>query len=633
MPKIPEHYFSVFFVLGLLVVAAYALQRFNEPSFPNRETLPRTVPPLRYLFLRRAYRRALFTYVIASLSLYSVLVLPGPAIIPALGAVGIGTDFPAEGWALLVALLLVGLVPNSHLRWLTSIEECLRRWVHAWFFVPEGVVKTVGFLEDARYEPPASQLDAVASPLRKRLRNDLRLPTNSLRYRWARATMLIASLRQMGAGAAHPLSRAAFEPFQEDFEAIVEKHRALAQEIDALGDGPINEETEETLIKSVDKLLRRIYAYISWGIRYQADREQEVDQTLEELGFRVPPTGGRRLFDTILPPLIFVALVTMLFWLALDAVTRMMGSPAPSLHMSVVYALTSAVAASLMYGGAALIALERRSVQIEQKVWRQGAASGLVAIAMHAGLVTWAVIIASTVLWQFPATLESLVGLAKLVQSLASGASGSGAAAPEWSFLPVRMTTALPWLLAGATASVLLANLMGGDVRRSGARQRTRDAIVLGGGLGLAVALAQLIQISLSDLLVVETAPISSVPIVALAGSACGAIIGFVVPQACRENLVTPPDRNMSRVLRDLLRDAETTLGTRSTAEDWVFMPHQDLGGITPAEAIQYRTLATGVRTLLESEAPRRREDARLDRSERPMPTVVAGSRSLDSRP
>ena len=40
--------------------------------------------------------------------------------------------------------------------------------------------------------------------------------------------------------------------------------------------------------------------------------------------------------------------------------------------MSVVYALTSAVAASLMYGGAALIALERPSVQIEQKLWLQG---------------------------------------------------------------------------------------------------------------------------------------------------------------------------------------------------------------------------------------------------------------------
>lgn len=99
MPSLPEHYLSVFFVLGLLVVAAYAWQRFNEPSFPNQEALPRTVAPLRYLFLRRAYRKALLTYVAVSLLLYSVLVLPGPSIVPVLSTVGVD-NFPAEGWSL-----------------------------------------------------------------------------------------------------------------------------------------------------------------------------------------------------------------------------------------------------------------------------------------------------------------------------------------------------------------------------------------------------------------------------------------------------------------------------------------------------------------------------------------------------
>ena len=47
-----EQFWSIFFVIGLVVVVAYAWQRFNEPSFPQRENLPRTVDPLRYLFLR-----------------------------------------------------------------------------------------------------------------------------------------------------------------------------------------------------------------------------------------------------------------------------------------------------------------------------------------------------------------------------------------------------------------------------------------------------------------------------------------------------------------------------------------------------------------------------------------------------
>jgi hypothetical protein len=606
MPEILHHYFSVFFILGLLVVASYAWQRFNEPSFPNQEALPRTVVPLRYLFLRGAYHRALLTYVAASLLLYSLLVLPGPSMVEVLNTVGV-KGFPAQGWALLVSLFLVGLVPNSNLKWLNAIEEWLRRLVHAWFFVPHGIVRTIGVLEDAQYEPPASQLEALAAPVRRRLRSDLRLPPGCLGYRWARATMLIASLRQVGAGAAHPLSKAAFAPFQEDFEEIVEKHRLLAQDLEALGDGPANDEAEENLTTSVDKLLRRIYAYISWGIRHQTAREQGVDQALEELGFRIPPTGGRRLFDIVMPAVLLVATITMLFWLSVDAIDRAMGGTAPTIHLSVVLALTSAVAASLMYGCAAFIALNRRSAQIEQKVWRHASPSCLLSIAIRAGLVTWAVIIVSTVVWQLPTTLQSLAGLTQLVQSLAVVGAEGGPDAVEWSFLPVRMATALPWLLVGATASVLLASLMGGDVRRTGKPQRVRDAIIMGGGLGLATATAQMIQTSLSNVLIGETAPLGLVPIVGLAGFACGTAIGFVVPHACRANLVRPFDPIMAGALRYLLDQAESILGTRAAAEDWVSLPRNELGGITPAEAVQYKTRATGVRRLLESEAPPQR--------------------------
>jgi hypothetical protein len=50
-----DHYWSVFFFFGLLVVTAFAWKRFNEPSFPNQESLTRTVDPLRYLFFKSAY--------------------------------------------------------------------------------------------------------------------------------------------------------------------------------------------------------------------------------------------------------------------------------------------------------------------------------------------------------------------------------------------------------------------------------------------------------------------------------------------------------------------------------------------------------------------------------------------------
>jgi hypothetical protein len=100
---------------------------------------------------------------------------------------------------------------------------------------------------------------------------------------------------------------------------------------------------------------------------------------------------------------------------------------------------------------------------------------------------------------------------------------------------------------------------------------------------------------------------------VGLAGFACGAVIGFKVPWGYKTNLVTPPDPVMARALRDLLRQAESALGSKVAAENWVFTPHPDLGWITPAEAAQYKTHATGVKWLLESEAAARREQAHAE--------------------
>ena len=94
------------------------------------------------------------------------------------------------------------------------------------------------------------------------------------------------------------------------------------------------------------------------------------------------------------------------------------------------------------------------------------------------------------------------------------------------------------------------------------------------------------------------------VPIVGLAGAACGAVIGFMIPHACRANIVTPLDPNVAGELRHLRERAEAAFGDKIAAANWLFMPNNGLGGITPAEAVQYKTYATGVHTLLAQDAP-----------------------------
>jgi hypothetical protein len=608
-----DHFLSVFFVLGLITVVAYAWQRFNEPTFPTGDALPHTVTPLRYLFLRSAYQKARCAYVAVLLFVYCLLVAPGPSMAEALGQVGL-KDFPPAAWALVVALLIAGLLPNTKVKPIIMIEEWLRRLIHESYFVPDGVKKTIGILEDADYEPPEAQLRAVASPLKEQVLSGLKLERDSLGYRWARASMLMQSLRQMGAGGSHPLKKAAFEPFKDDLEEIRARYKALAQDIAALQRavprsaaprGLTDDDKEENLTGAVDNLLMRIYAYVSWGVRYQVDSQKAIDDTLQDLGFRIPELGDRRLFDTVAPAVLLIALITIVFWVTVDTINRAIGAPAPTLYRSILYALTSAAAASFMYGRAVFIALKQREAQIEQKIWRQGAPVRLVPIAVRAGLFTWAVIVVTTVTLRLPDTLASLPGLAHVVKSLSVAAASSAPGTQPWNFLPVRIATAFPWLLAGATVSVLLACALGGDVRRIGMRQRLRDAALVGAGLSLAVAAAQLIQSSLADGLGSDdAAPLGFVPIVGFAGFLCGAVIGFMVPRTSRANLVTPTDPISVRMLRDLLRQAEIRLGSRAAAQDWVFMPHPRLRGISPAEAMQYQAYANEVQLLLDGEEP-----------------------------
>ena len=624
-----EQFLSIFFLIGLLVVTAYAWQRFDEPSFPERENLPHTVDPLRYLFLRSTYGKARLAYVAGMIVLYCLLVAPGPTMIQTLGEVGF-KDFPPSAWALLIALVLtgVGAAPAS-VKWLNFLEEWLRRWVHSWFLVPDGIERTIGVLEDARYDPPASQLALVDDKARERLQDDVKASAGTLRYRWARTAVLMVSLRQMGAGAVHPLKRAAFGPFEEDFKSILASYRALRQDVEAARANPNDSDTEENLLASVDSLLKRIYAYMSWGLLQQADRESDIDQILEDLGFRIPKTGGRRLLDVVVPAAILVAIITMVFWVSMDVGRWAMGwSTGLDVSDTVIGALSPAIAAALMYGSAVFIALRGRSIEIEEKTWHEDSARCLIPIALKAGLVTWAVIIAATIISdQFPQAWRSLVAMMHNLSSFMAG-TATGAFEEEWSFLPIKIATAFPWMLVGATAAAVLASSLRGDVRRIGPAQRVREASVLGIAVALAALAAQTIQLALSEKFEGASVSFADIPLVAVAASACGAVIGFKVPVAYRINLVTPRDPIMARALRALLAQANIDLGSDAAARDWIFAPHDDLDGVTPAEAVQYKTLATGVGRLLEAEAARRRDEAR---TERPTPVVIEGGRSASS--
>jgi hypothetical protein len=502
-------------------------------------------------------------------------------------------------------------------------------------------------LDDARYDPPAAQLNFLQGPLKEKCQEDLRSARGTLSYSWARATILVTSIRSMLNGAPHPLQRGAFAPFRDEFfEDILVKYRALKLDIQALN--PDDEDDEEKLSRSVENLLKRVYAYISWGIRYQVDSEREVDQTLNDLGFRIPDRAtGHHLLDIVVPTVLLIAAIVTVFGVVNNVVCLEMGWEATDaicpdatdchpIYKSIGKALTSAMAACLMYGAIVLIVLKHRAARIEQKVWDERSWRCLIPIALKAGLATWLVIVFATVYGKPSNAWHSLIGIAQLVLQPTAETGASASAAPDWAFLPTKMATAFPWSLVGMTASIFLVIRLGGDVRRTGTADRLRDAIVMAAALGIAAAVAQLIQTSLVDqfrglgLTKESLPPDRLVWIEGLAEFACGVIIGFVVPPACRANVTTPVDPMAARALRDLQRDARTKLGSKAAGDDWVFTPNDDLRGITPAEALQYRTHATGVGNLLEIAAQRQLEETRPDRSDRPAPVVIEGGRDVD---
>jgi hypothetical protein len=592
-PSLVEHFLHMdpyFYslLLGCLLVAFTAWQRFNEPSFPDQKNLPHALEPLRYLFLGAAYKKARCAYLATMLLLYWGVVGAGPSIAPALHT-------NETAWALAVALYLIGVGQAPQLKWLNVIEVGLRRCVHAWFLVPHGIEETIGLLEDARYEPPASHLKLIPSPLRERLRDNLGLPVGSVKYRWARCRILMQSLEQMGSGAEQPLRKASFDPFGEDFETISRSIKALQKDLEPAGDQRADENTEASLARPVDALLRKIYAYISWGVRPDAASDQQVDQTLEELGFRVPLRGGRRLFDIVAPAVCIVAVITMAFWLIHDSMTFWLfvgpKSSDQTWQVIVQNSLSGAVAAGLMYGSVAFIALGRRADRIMLRTWDQHSARCFMPLAFRAGLVTWFVIIVSSMLGE--PDWQSLIGIWKLIGWFLGATSK-----PTLDLTGIY--TALPWFCAGMIVSVFLAKSLGGDMRRTDRHQKQQDAIVLGILLGLTAAVAQSIQVAVGPK---SGFPYGLIISMGLAGGACGWVIGFMVPYACRETIVRPRDRNLRRALQELLTRAEKSLGSPEAAEDWVFMPHSDLSGITPAEAYRYKTRANGVLQLLEDGA------------------------------
>ncbi len=157
---------------------------------------------------------------------------------------------------------------------------------------------------------------------------------------------------------------------------------------------------------------------------------------------------------------------------------------------------------------------------------------------------------------------------------------------PEWRFLPELIVTAMPWFVAGAAASCLIAALLTGDVRRTRRRDRARDALILGAALGLAAAFGADAQDALGDS-VKEATTLSRAhlrrrrrrarrrrPAAWYWGTWC-------LKPAVRTS--PRPSRRTAKALDKAMQAARALIRGDEAAKNWLYTPRNDLGGITPA--------------------------------------------------
>src|SRR5262249_26282509 len=144
---------------------------------------------------------------------------------------------------------------------------------------------------------------ALPNPYREKLdvlRRDLAAPQSSLEYRWARATCVFSLLKQIGVAAELPLKSVAFAPFRDDLKAIQEKFSAVQRDVSVFLEQHRNEAREEDLKSSIGIILKRMYAYISWGLGNQEKSEKDIDEILREIGFKIPDgRSPHRLIDIL----------------------------------------------------------------------------------------------------------------------------------------------------------------------------------------------------------------------------------------------------------------------------------------------------------------------------------------------
>lgn len=543
-------------VLGIVIIAALSMNKFNEPTVAVDADLTAQLLP-RYLATHEQYSRALIAYIVSLVGILCLLSLIGPRLLDLSPALAPFRPVAPIGFA----LLLVGALAN--LPWLQDIEWRIRLFWHERAYIPAAARAMADTLRASNFEFSSYAQPAVlgCASMRGIELTDFEAPRGTVEHGWARLTCLSYELkRRRDAGDIEALDSEILDRYAADLDTIAAKRQALEGDIaqcrQEKARNPFYENNE--LNKAITGLLRKLYILLACAVRLKASPATDINTVFRSFGFALGPSTARTgNQDVIIVGLaVMTASLFMLTFVAVAVGSIGIWQPSDNFPKDMVQPFMWSLSALLVHGCAIMTAEWMRARFLRQGRWfavvgreRRPVAANYIRVAVCCALTGYVALFLWGLIFQPPT-----IGLAKGTAPFA--------------------------LLPAATGAFYGYHL---DNVELGRRPRRSWEIGL---QGLVTALCGLVATPVWLALGGAVAGNADfIVLVTLFGAVVGASLAWYLPQAAASRRSDPMAEAQNARFAMLRAAAVDRLGNAELADQWLAQPHPSLGNRAPRDA------------------------------------------------
>ena len=549
-------YFFGALVVAIAIVFLYSRQRFGESTVETTpEDLMAQLLP-KYLATKEEYSNGLLIYIAAMTALLVALSFLGNPVLDLVQLKFTQGAANAIAIPILVALALVGLVPN--VPYLKDIEWNIRHFAHQRAFIPAAALATTETLTAAGFDfsqyrdaDALADMDGVEA-------EDFERPRGSLLYDWARLNCILYALK---ARYDSYLDGDLLKHYEHDVGSIYDRRQELISEVLEFKRKRLENPryTDEPLRRKLKAALWQLYILVGCAVRLRAGPGADIYQIWRMFGFVLRPVVSPPEYrDTMLVGLAVMsgsafAAVYLVFGLAQTGLWQ----PSNFFPAKAYETLIWAVSAGMAHGAAIFVSDHIRDDLNTKDRWffargsaRVANGANYVRIAVGCAVVGYGVLFLWGLLFQPPS-----LGMAEGV---------------------------LPFALLPATTGAFYAYHLDNVELASRPPRRWEVALqaLATGAVGFVAAGAWL---SLGD--VPLAGNIDYVLLVTSLGAVVGGSLGWYIPEAVSQNRYNPLDEAKKERALSLEAMAAEKFDNFDKAKEWLSTPLALLKDVSPTAA------------------------------------------------